>query len=217
MIKLCIFDLDGTLTNTLDAICHFGNTALVKNGFCEIDKDRYRYLVGDGRDLLIHRMLAESGNDTCENFERVAKDYDAAYEAEPLYNTAPYDGIPELLSTLADRGYKLSVLSNKPDNVVQDIVKLFFGDKFDMAMGKIPSYNIKPDPQAALYICKKCGIEPYETVFIGDTDVDIKTGKNAGMKTVGVLWGFREKDELECAGADYVAEKPMDIFYEFLK
>jgi phosphoglycolate phosphatase len=84
-------------------------------------------------------------------------------------------------------------------------------------MGHRPPNKIKPDPAAALEICESFGVSPAETCFIGDTDVDIKTGKNAGMKTVGVLWGFRERDELERAGADYIAEKPMDIFNEFLK
>ena len=217
MIKLCIFDLDGTLTNTLDAISHFGNTALGKNGFDAIEKDRYRYLVGDGRDLLIHRMLAESGKDTDENFAKVAKSYDEAYEAEPLYKTAPYEGIPELLSALSEKGYGICVLSNKPDNVVQDIVRLFFGDIFRVVMGKKPEFEIKPSPQAALAISRECGVEPAECVFIGDTDVDIKTGKNAGMKTCGVLWGFREKEELLEAGADCIADKPMDIFDKILK
>ena len=217
MIKLCIFDLDGTLTNTLPAISHFGNTALCKNGFGEISMDRYRYLVGDGRDLLIHRMLAESGNDTLENFKKVAKSYDEAYEADPLYKTAPYDGIAELLKALKEQGTILCVLSNKPDNVVQEIVRLFFGDTFTHSMGHLPSHNIKPDPEAALMLCEKCVVLPADTMFIGDTDVDIKTGKNAGMKTCGVLWGFREKEELMAAGADYIAENPMDIFNKFLK
>ena len=217
MIKLCIFDLDGTLTNTLPAISHFGNSALLANGFGEIPMDRYRYLVGDGRDILIHRMLGEFSADTEENFKKVCASYDKAYEAEPLYKTAPYDGIPELLSELSENGYILCVLSNKPDNVVGDIVRLFFGDTFRYAMGHRPPNKIKPDPAAALEICESFGVSPAETCFIGDTDVDIKTGKNAGMKTVGVLWGFRERDELERAGADYIAEKPMDIFKQFLK
>lgn len=217
MIKLCIFDLDGTLTNTLPAISHFGNSALLENGFGEIPMDRYRYLVGDGRDILIHRMLGEFSADTQENFKKVCASYDSAYEAEPLYKTAPYDGIVELLSALSDSGYILCVLSNKPDNVVGDIVRLFFGDTFRYAMGHRPPNKIKPDPGAALEICESFGVLPEETCFIGDTDVDIRTGKNAGMKTVGVLWGFRERDELERAGADYIAEKPMDIFNEFLK
>ncbi|MBE7015858.1 MAG: HAD family hydrolase [Ruminococcaceae bacterium] len=217
MIKLCIFDLDGTLTNTLPAISHFGNTALKENGFLEIEMERYKKLVGDGRDLLIHRMLNESGNDSEENFLKVAKSYDMAYENNPLYKTAPYDGIPELLADLNSKGIGLAVLSNKPDNVVQDVVKLFFGEVFSVVFGHLPQNKIKPDPQTALMICEKYGISPEETVFIGDTNVDINTGKNAGMKTVGVSWGFREKEELISAKADYIADKPAEIFEQILK
>ena len=100
MIKLCIFDLDGTLTNTLPAISHFGNTALSAIGLGKISTDRYRYLVGDGRDILIHRMLAEFDADTDENFKNAVRAYDMAYENDPLYKTAPYDGIFELLKAL---------------------------------------------------------------------------------------------------------------------
>lgn len=217
MIKLCIFDLDGTLTNTLPAISHFGNTALGTIGLGEISTDRYRYLVGDGRDILIHRMLAEFDADTDENFKNAALAYDNAYESDPLYKTKPYDGILELLSALKKEGIALAVLSNKPDNVVGDIVKLFFGDTFSFAMGHRTENKIKPDPASAIYIMDKFGANPSETVFIGDTDVDIKTGKNAGVKTVGVLWGFREKDELLRAGADFLAVKPMDIFDKIMK
>ena len=217
MIKLCIFALDGTLTNTLPAISHFGNAALGSIGLGKISTDRYRYLVGDGRDILIHRMLSEFDADTDENFKNAVRAYDMAYESDPLYRTAPYDGILELLDALKKAGVKLSVLSNKPDNVVQEIVRLFFGDTFTHSMGHLPFHNIKPDPEAALMLCEKCGVLPADTMFIGDTDVDIKTGKNAGMKTCGVLWGFREKEELMAAGADYIAENPMDIFNKFLK
>ena len=217
MIKLCIFDLDGTLTNTLPAISHFGNSALKENGFPEIVMERYKKLVGDGRDLLIHRMLSESGNDNEENFVKVVKSYDAAYEADPLYNTAPYNGIPELLADLRKQGIELAVLSNKPDNVVQDVVRLFFGETFSYVLGHLPPNEIKPNPNTALMICDKFGVSPKETAFIGDTNVDIKTGKNAGMKTVGVTWGFRDKDELISAGADFVAENPQDIIKEILK
>ena len=100
MTKLCIFDLDGTLTNTIPAISHFGNSALLKFGFPEIPMDRYKLLVGNGRDLLIHRMLEEFDADTEENYVNVGKAYDAGYEADPLYKTAPYDGIIELLDSL---------------------------------------------------------------------------------------------------------------------
>lgn len=212
MTKLCIFDLDGTLTNTLPAISHFGNTALSAHGFPKIEPEKYKLLVGDGRDLLIHRMLSECGADTDENFEKVGKVYDAAYEAEPLYETKPYDGITELLNNLKNRNIKIAVLSNKPDNVAVDVVKLFFGDIFDIAHGQRKGIKTKPDAVAALEIAEQLGINPSDTYFIGDTNVDIMTGKNAGMHTIGVLWGFRGIEELTNAGAEFIVSHPDEIF-----
>ncbi len=211
MIKLCIFDLDGTLTNTLPAISHFGNTALCAHGFREIDMEKYKYLVGDGRDILIHRMLAENGADTPENFDAVGKTYDAAYEADPLYDTHPYDGIPELLHKLRGAGIKTAVLSNKPDNVACDVVNIFFSGLFDTAHGQRKGIKTKPNPEGALMILDELSVKAEETVFIGDTNVDINTGKNAGMKTIGAKWGFRTEKELSDAGADFIAGKPLDI------
>lgn len=217
MTKLCIFDLDGTLTNTIPAISHFGNSALLKFGFPEIPMDRYKLLVGNGRDLLIHRMLEEFDADTEENYVNVGKAYDAGYEADPLYKTAPYDGIIELLDSLKNSGIKIAVLTNKPDNVAQDVVKLFFGDRFDLIVGQKPGVKIKPNPDGAFFIAKELGAQTSETVFIGDTYVDISTGKNAGMKSVGVLWGFRDEAELLDAGADYIVAHPREIADIILK
>lgn len=211
MTKLCIFDLDGTLTDTLPALCYFGNTALAAYGFPAVPAERYKKLVGNGRDNLIHRLLNEHNADTPENYENVGKVYDAAYEADPLYETRPYDGIIELLDALTKKGIKIAVLSNKPNNVAQDIVKLFFGDRFDAAYGQRAGIAVKPDATAALWLTRELDADVSETVFIGDTNVDISTGKNAGMKTIGVLWGFRDYAELSEAGADYIVEKPSEI------
>ena len=217
MTKLCIFDLDGTLTNTLPALAHFGNTALSSFGFPEIPMERYKKLVGDGRDLLIHRMLAENGLDTPENYEKVGKVYDAAYEADPLYETKPYDGIMELLDKLIEKGIKIAVLSNKPHNVAVDVIRLFFGERFDASYGQRVGIATKPDPTGAIIISNELNIPASDTVFIGDTNVDIKTGKNAGMKTIGVLWGFRDEEELSEAEADYIVSKPYEILDIVLK
>lgn len=217
MTKLCIFDLDGTLMNTIPAISYFGNEALKKFGFPEITPDRYKLLVGNGRDLLIHRMLQEFDADTNENYENVGKAYDTAYEADPLYKTAPYDGILDLLDSLKENDLTLAVLSNKPDNVTQDVVRLFFGDRFDVIAGQKAGVPVKPDPAGVYLILEELGIKAEESFFIGDTYVDISTGKNAGIESIGVLWGFRDRTELKGAGADHIVAKASEILDIILK
>ena len=217
MKKLCVFDLDGTLMNTIPAISHFGNSALKKFGFPEIEPNRYKLLVGNGRDLLIHRMLAESGNDTEENYNNVGKAYDTAYEADPLYKTAPYDGVLNLLDTLKEKGFTLAVLSNKPDNVTQDVVRLFFGERFDVIAGQKKGVAPKPDPAGVYAILDELKMTAEESYFIGDTYVDITTGKNAGIESIGVLWGFRDREELTNAGADHIVAKAEEILDIVLK
>lgn len=210
-MKAVIFDLDGTLTNTLNAIAHFGNIALCENGFGAIETDAYRHLVGNGRTVLIHRMLAWHNADTEENFNKVCTVYDAYYEADPLYDTDAYDGIRPVLNELKARGVKIAVCSNKPDNVVNDVVRRVFGnDIFDYVRGATDDMPVKPDPAPALKIADELGVSPSDCIFTGDTNVDILTAKNAGMTSIGVLWGFRDYDELKEAGADYIINTPAE-------
>ena len=211
-MKACIFDLDGTLTDTLTAIAHFGNAALSANGFDTYDTDRYRSFVGDGRRKLIERMLDAQGKLNEENYAAVCAAYDAAYEADPLYKTTAYKGINELLTALKASGMHLAVCSNKPDNVVHGVIeRVFAPDTFDCVRGAIDGGAVKPDPSSALEIAEKLGARPDECLFIGDTNVDIFTAKNAGMTSVGVLWGFRDREELEEANADYIIAAPEEL------
>lgn len=216
MIKLCIFDLDGTLINSLPAISHFGNEALKRFGFATYEQEKYKHFVGDGAAVLIHRMLAD--NDTPENFKNVKTEYDRMYEADVLYSTLPYDGIPELLNSLRKNGIKTAVLSNKPHNVASEAVAQLFGDNaFDMVLGQREGIAKKPAPDGVFEIlsCLNCTAE--ETLFIGDTNVDISTAKNAAILSVGVLWGFRDKEELQTAKADYIIDTPNEILSVALK
>lgn len=211
MIKLVIFDLDGTLLNTLPTIAFYGNKALGEYDLPPIEEERYKVLVGNGRDLLIHRMLAETGNDTPDLYDKVGMVYDTAYEADQLYLTEPYDNVEELLRILKSKGIRLAVLSNKPDNVVKPIVEKVFGGVFDEVWGKRVDYPVKPAPDSAFEICRRLGVSAEETAFVGDTSVDIETGKNAGFKTVGVEWGFRDRAELEKAGANLIVKNAWEI------
>ncbi|MCH5210586.1 MAG: HAD family hydrolase [Oscillospiraceae bacterium] len=208
-IKACIFDLDGTLTDTIRAIAHFGNTALAAYGMDGVSIEDYKIYVGDGRDKLIHRLLKARNADTPEMFRNVCAVYNENYEKDWLYDTNVYDGIRELLERLKENGVKIAVCSNKPDNVVRFVLDSFFGkDYFDAVSGIIDGMPTKPDPYTALKIAESLNVKPEECLFLGDTNVDIFTAKNAGMTSVGVLWGFRTQTELVQAGADYIAPVP---------
>lgn len=213
MIKAAIFDLDGTISDTINTIAYYGNSALSAYGFEAIPTETYKKLVGNGRDLLIHRMLGYHNADTEENYKNVGEKYDFLYEHDVLYLTKPFNGTPELIRDLKAIGVKCAVLSNKPDNVTVPIVNQLFGEGlFDICSGAKKDVPIKPAPDGALGIAEKLGVLPEECVFIGDTYVDITTGKNAKMKTIGVLWGFRDEEELKNAGADYIASEVCDIY-----
>ncbi len=210
-MKLFIFDLDGTLLNTLPTIAHYGNLALSKNGFAPYPQNDYKAFVGDGRDELIKRMLKGYNQDTPDMFLKVAKDYDVSYENDTLYLTEPYKNIDLMLKTLKEKGIKLAVLSNKPDNVARAVVDKVFPDTFDIVWGKKEEYPTKPDPTSVLALMEKLGIEKRDSAFVGDTNVDIKTGKAAELFAIGVSWGFRDKDELINAGCDLLIDDALEI------
>lgn len=217
MIKAVIFDLDGTVSDTISTIAHFGNVALEHCGFPAIDENEYKYFAGDGKVKLLHRALAFYGADTEENFKKVEAKYDREYEADPIFETKPFDGLVCELQKLKNRGTKLAILSNKPDNVTVMVANELFGDLFSIVHGKRENIATKPDPEGANILMEELGVTKEECVFVGDTNVDIRTAKNAGMKSIGVLWGFRDKKELSDAGADYIIEKISQIFETILK
>lgn len=217
MIKAVIFDLDGTVSDTISTIAHFGNVALEYCGFPAIDENEYKYFAGDGKVKLLHRALAFYGADTEENFKKVEAKYDREYEADPIFETKPFDGLVCELQKLKNRGTKLAILSNKPDNVTVMVANELFGDLFCIVHGKRENIATKPDPEGANILMDELGVKKEECVFVGDTNVDIRTAKNAGMKSIGVLWGFRDEKELFDAGADYIIEKTSQIFETILK
>ncbi|MBQ8310452.1 MAG: HAD family hydrolase [Clostridia bacterium] len=212
MIKLCIFDLDGTLLDTITTIAYYANYALEKHGVAPISVDRYKYLVGTGAKNLIHGALRERGCDGEALFERVFADYNAAYNANVTYLTAPYDGIVSMLEGLRKHGIKTAIVSNKPDFATKSVVREIFGDGyFDFVTGQVDGVPIKPDPTAVLNLIERLGIQKDECVYVGDTSTDMKTGKNAGLYTIGVLWGFRDRAELEENGADVIVAHPDEL------
>lgn len=211
MIKACIFDLDGTLANTLNSIAHFANLALKRYNFPTIPVEHFRYHVGDGEKNLIIRMLTEVGADVDKYLPLVRSLYNKSYDDNFLYLTDPYDGIVPLLNFLEEEGTLLAVLSNKPHQTTCKIVEELFPDVFDIVYGKREGYPIKPDPKSVFEILDALDIAPEEALYLGDTKTDMITGKNAGLLTVGVTWGFRDEAELKENGADYIVNSPKEI------
>lgn len=210
MHKLAIFDLDGTLLNTIDDLAVACNHALRTNGFAEHPHDAYKLFVGNGVHNLVLRALPEDERNTAatEQVEAVFNEY---YSAHAQDHTRPYDGIPEALRAIRDAGVKIAVLSNKPDAYTGVLVKQYFPGLVDVAYGQREGVPIKPDPAAVYEIMNLLGFDARETVYIGDSGVDMQTGSNAGVKAIGVLWGFRTRNELETYGAAVLVDKPFDL------
>lgn len=212
MIKVCIFDCDGTLADTLVSIAYNANRALKNYGYMEIPVEEYKRLVGDGAQELIRRCLKRCGDEKCTQFEEVYKRYREYFKEGCTYQVKPYDGIPELLIQLRKRGIKTAVLSNKPhEQTIRVIYHAFPEDTFDMILGFKEEIPKKPAPDGAWKIMEEFQAEAEECLYIGDTNTDMQTGNAAGMHTVGVLWGFRDRKELEENRAEYIAEHPLQI------
>jgi phosphoglycolate phosphatase len=208
----CIFDLDGTILDTIDTIAYFGNLALSRFGLSRIETEKYKYFAGNGAVKLVSRMLESVGIQDEPTFQKVFEYYIREYNKNASFKTKVFDGINELLNELIKRGVKLGVLSNKPHDATCSVVKEFFGENtFSRCIGQRGGYPMKPNPKPALDMAQDMGANPGEVIYVGDTSVDMETGKRAGFYTVGVLWGFRKEDELIKSGADLIVSKPLEI------
>lgn len=215
MIEACLFDLDGTILDTLKTIAYYGNEALIHFGFEPIEESIYKKLVGNGAKTLISRMLKLKGTEDEKIKKDVFRYYDGIYKENPTYLTEPFDGICELLSSLKERGIKIGVISNKQDYLTKFVCeKLFWGGLLDCVQGQIDGIKIKPDPEGPKMVLEKLGVKGSCVAYIGDSDVDMQTGKNLSAYTIGVLWGLREEDELIENGAQFIAKTPEDILNE---
>ena len=211
MIKLAIFDLDGTLINSIEDLADAMNYALNKLGFQIHSLEKYHYFVGDGLKNLIARAIPENSR-TNENFVKVQNLFSEYYSENYYKKTKIYDNIIELLNIIKSNDIKIAVASNKPDEFTKKIIsKLFDKDLFDFVSGNKTDVPHKPNPQIINDLLNKLKISKENAVMIGDTNVDIFTGKNAEIRTIGCLWGFRDRAELEEAGADFIAKNPLDI------
>lgn len=206
-----VFDLDGTLLDSLRDIAEAGNRVLAQFGFPSHPVDRYRTMVGDGVEVLARRILPETSRDPA-TIAAVGSAYRADYAKNWEVHSAPYEGVTDLLATLAERKIRTAVLSNKPHNFTLRCVRRFLaGHTFAIVLGAGSAFAHKPDPAGALHIAKELGIAPARCLYVGDTDTDMKTATAAGMFAVGALWGFRSREELVASGATVLAEKPGDV------
>ncbi|MDP6100569.1 MAG: HAD family hydrolase [Dehalococcoidia bacterium] len=206
-----VFDLDGTLLDTIADIAASANIALGRMGFPQHQTRAYKYFVGNGREMMALRALPNDHRDeaTVDAFLRYIEEEYARHWGDA---TLPYDGIPELLDALTARGISMAVLSNKPHNFTELIVsKLLALWWFAPVVGAMPSVPMKPDPTAALQIARQFNMPPGDLLYVGDSGVDMITAVSAGMFAVGALWGFRTADELLSSGAQALIDTPTDL------
>lgn len=204
-----IFDLDGTLLNTLADIRASVNHILKKYGFEPRTLEQVRRDVGNGSGVLLERSLPE-GRDT-PGFDKLLEEYTAWYQTHNMIETAPYEGIPELLSRLVASEHKLAVVSNKPDANTKALVGKFFGGHISVAIGERPGVARKPAPDTVRKAMGELYSYPYETVYVGDSEVDLKTSHAAGIPCISVAWGFRTRELLQEAGAKTIITKPAEL------
>ena len=211
MKKLVIFDLDGTLLNTIADLAHSTNYALEKNGFPTHQLGEYNYFVGNGINKLFERALPE-GEKTEENIAKIRRDFLAHYEVHNADNSRPYEGIPELLLALQEKGVQIAVASNKYQAATTKLVGYFFPNiHFTAVLGQREGVKTKPDPGIVAEIREKAQVDAADTLYIGDSNVDMQTAINSGVDGCGVTWGFRPASELESYHPKYIAQKASDI------
>lgn len=210
MYKIIIFDLDGTLANTLEDLADAVNYGLKKEGLPVHSVEKYKIMVGNGADMLIKRAIAPVDDESV--FERVKGNFNIYYNKHSIDKTVAYDGISRMLSVLKEKNIVTAVLSNKPDQFVSNILnKIYPQHKFEYEWGKKPEYKVKPNPEALIAILDKAGFSREECLYVGDSNVDCYTAKNAGVKCCGVSWGFRGREELVACGADFIIDNPMEL------
>lgn len=213
MYSAILFDFDGTLVNTLSNIAYCARESLRTIGLdAPAQKEDYKYLVGNGADLLVHRLLALHNCDNEVNFSKVQQEFRRLYQENPIYLAEIYEGILPLLKTLKAQRKKLGIVTNKPHSTALLCTEQLFGtDLFDCCCGQQEGLPLKPNPAGAMKMLHEFGVAPEQTIYLGDTGVDMQTGKSLGAFTVGVLWGFRKQDELEKNGADAIISHPMEL------
>lgn len=206
-----IFDMDGTLLNTIEDLTDSLNYIMEKNGLDPFSIDQVKHMVGSGSAVLIERAL-ESGREN-PDFDRILSEYSEYYEAHCNLKTGPYHHIPELLRELKKKGYKLAIVSNKPMAAVEELRKAYFADCVEVAIGVTDKLRRKPYPDECLAAMEELHSQKEDCIYVGDSEIDYMTAENTGLKCISCLWGFRTRQELEAAGAkgNIYVEDPLEI------
>lgn len=212
--RLAIFDLDGTILNTLEDLADSTNYALSVHNMPERTIDEVRRFVGNGIHKLIERAVPQGSTD--EQIERVFVTFKEYYKDHCAVKTRPYDGIMELMKTLREKEVLTAVVSNKGDFAVQILCKDYFPGLFDFAVGEREGIRRKPAPDSVLAVLEQFHISKEDAVYIGDSEVDIQTAENAGMKEIAVTWGFRSEDFLKENGAGCLAHTPEELLEKLI-
>lgn len=204
-----LFDLDGTILNSLEDLADSVNAVLESSGYPQRSLEEIKSFTGAGYRVLLEKALPK--DIPAEEIDRCTLLYRKIYLTKIANKSCPYDGIIELLVRLKSLGYKLGVVSNKFETATKEACRLYFKDLFDYVIGDDPIRSKKPSPQGVWEALEALGSSREKAVYLGDSDVDIQTAKNAGLVSVGVSWGFRSKAVLEASGADYIIDKPEQL------
>lgn len=205
-----IFDLDGTLLDTLADIADSCNHVCAAHGWPTHDYAAYCYFVGNGVAKLVERATPAIAHEQPLR-QQVLDEFLAYYEQHKADKTCPYAGMPEVVETLKQNGINIAVLTNKPDGAAGPVMEQYYPGVFELVQGGLPGVPLKPNPEPVHKLLERMGADKEHTLFVGDSNVDIQTAKNSGLASCGVLWGFRNRQELEGEGADYIAETPKDL------
>ncbi|WP_124066553.1 HAD family hydrolase [Clostridium sp. E02] len=212
MYQCCIFDLDGTIINTIKSLTHTINLTLKTFGYPPIDEAHTKKFVGNGYEKFVERAFLYSGGKELVDRENVLEQYNLNFLEQCQYQIMPYDGIPELLELLKTKGIKIGILTNKDHNrAVECVEKVYGKGVFDQILGEGNGLKLKPDPSGVYLIAKQLSVPISDCLYFGDTNTDMETGKNAGVDTVGVTWGFRTKEELCAYHPKYIISHPSEI------
>ena len=206
MYKHVIFDLDGTLLNTLEDLADAANWVCAQHGWPAHGVEEYKYFVGNGAAKLLERVVPEGVPVTDGLRQVLLEEFGRRYGAHKSDKTTPYPGMPEAVRRLREAGLTLAVLSNKPDEAARPVVERYYPNLFHQVRGALPGVPVKPDPTLLRRLMAEMGASQRDTLFVGDSNVDIRTAKHGGLTSCGVLWGFRTRRELEEEGADYIVD-----------